>query len=112
MALPDRRIDVDSRLERATLIDLRRHALLLLTENRRAVKRVVLVGASEQSEKSATEVFEMICVQQRIDCRVEMREDDAEVNHILVDEALSAECIDAVDGVEWKPADHEEGDDN
>lgn len=40
-----------------------------------------------------------------------MRQDDAEVEKELADLALWAKCHDAIDGVEWKPADDEEGDD-
>lgn len=41
-----------------------------------------------------------------------MRENYPEVNHRFIDEALFAECIDAVNGVEWNPTDHKESDNN
>lgn len=41
-----------------------------------------------------------------------MRQDDSEVNHGLVHEALLAKSINAVDGVERNPADHKKSNDN
>lgn len=70
------------------------------------------MGAREQSQQSASEVFQVVCVQKRVDRRIEMRKNDAEVNHRFVDEALLAESVDAVDGVERDPADHKKRDDN
>lgn len=54
----------------------------------------------------------MVGVQQGVDGGVSVREDNTEIGECYVDPAVRAEGLDAVDGVERDPADHEEEDDD
>lgn len=56
-------------------------------------------------------VLEVICIEQRIADRIDVREDDAEIQEEVIHLALRTESHHAVDSVEREPADNEEEDD-
>jgi len=56
-------------------------------------------------------VLEVIRVEQRIADRIDVREDDTEIQEEIIHLALRAECHHAIDRVEREPANDEEEDD-
>ncbi|GIX76869.1 hypothetical protein CDAR_387181 [Caerostris darwini] len=55
-----------------------------------------------------SEIGHVVCVQKRIQSRVEVRQDNEGVQQPYGYLASTAEGLDAVDGVQWHPAHHEE----
>lgn len=63
--------------------------------------------ANQRLERRA-KVLQMVCVEQRIDGRIQVRQYDGEQRQYLGDVAVRIEGLDAIDGVQRQPADHEE----
>lgn len=82
-------------VDREAIIDFR---LLYLNAEFRA----------DQCLQCRTEVLQVIGVQQRISGRIQVRQNDREQRQLPGNVAVRTECLDAIYGVEWHPAEHEE----
>lgn len=63
---------------------------------------------ADQRLQGRPKVLQMVRIQQRINRRIQMRQDNREERKFLGNITFRTECLDAVYRVEWQPADHEE----